>query len=84
MYMDHIQKVQQPTERILERIDAIIQELQELRHEVLTRDRPTEENLAAQLYGAWGQGTWDEYDPHLDWRRTDDRVPRKTEISTSR
>jgi hypothetical protein len=67
--MDHTETVQQPTERILERIDAIIQELQELRQEVLTRDRTTEENLAAKLYGAWGKGSWDEYDRHLDWQR---------------
>ena len=55
---------------ILERIDTIIQELQELRQEVVTRDRPAEKNLTAQLYGAWGQGTWDEYDPHLDWKHS--------------
>ena len=67
--MDHRDQVQQPTERILERIDAIIQELQELRQEVLTRDHPSEENLTAQLYGAWGKGKWEEYDPHLDWQR---------------
>jgi hypothetical protein len=69
MYMEHTKNVQQPDDLILERIDAIIQELQELRQEILTRDRPSEQNLAAQLYGAWGKGTWDEYDPHLDWRR---------------
>jgi hypothetical protein len=67
--MEHTENVQQSTVRILERIDAIIQELQELRQEVLTRDRHSEQNLAAQLYGAWGKGTWDEYDPHLDWQR---------------
>jgi hypothetical protein len=69
VHMDYTDQVQQPTDRILERIDAIIQELQELRQEVMTRDRPSEKNLAAQLYAAWGQGTWNEYDPHLDWQR---------------
>ena len=61
-HMDQTDRAQQPTDRILTRIDAIIQELQELRQEVLSRGRPAEENLVEQLYGAWGKGTWDEYD----------------------
>ena len=67
--MDRTRILQEPPENILDRIDAIIQELQELRQAVLTQTRPVEENLAAQLYGALGQGTWDEYDPQLDWQR---------------
>ena len=54
---------------ILRRIDAIIQELQELKQVVLVQERSVDGNLAAQLYGALGQGTWDEYDPDLDWQR---------------
>ena len=67
--MDPTKEMQQPSDRILERIDAIIQELQELRQEVLIQERTSEKNLAAGLYGAWGQGSWSEYEPHLDWQR---------------
>lgn len=61
--------VQPSPELVLERLDTIIRELQELRQVVLIRNRPAEENVTAQLYGALGQGTWDEYDLHLDWQR---------------
>lgn len=58
---------------ILERIDAIIAELQVLRQQVLTIQPivlpPT--NLIDTLAGALGQGTWDEYDPELDWKQFD-------------
>ena len=67
--MDRTRMLQEPSEQILDRIDAIIQELQELRQVVLTQTRPAEENLVAELYGALGQGAWDEYDPQLDWQR---------------
>jgi hypothetical protein len=67
--MEYTKEATQPSDRILERIDAIIQELQELRQEVLSRGRPAEENLVDQLYGAWGKGSWEEYDRHLDWQR---------------
>jgi hypothetical protein len=63
------QKTPESPDLILERIDAIIRELQELRHAVLVQERSSEGNLAEQLYGALGQGTWDEYDPDLDWQR---------------
>lgn len=60
----------EPTaEAILERIDTIARELQELRQAVLLQTRAPEENLVEQLFGALGQGTWDEYDLHLDWQR---------------
>jgi len=58
---------------ILQRIDAIISELQALRQQVLTiqpHDTPSA-NLVEELAGALGQGTWDEYDPDLDWKRFD-------------
>ena len=58
---------------ILQRIDAIISELQVLRQQVLTiqpLDTPSA-NLVKELAGSLGQGTWDEYDPDLDWKRFD-------------
>ena len=63
MALDPVQETQASPERILRRIDAIIQELQALRQVVLEQKRSSEPGLAAQLYGALGQGTWDEYDP---------------------
>ncbi len=48
-------------EVIVKRIDAILYELQELRRAVLEQSRPSNGNLAQQLYGALGKGTWDEY-----------------------
>lgn len=67
--MDTLHDVQPSPEVVLERLDTIIRELQELRQVVLTRNRPAERNVTAQLYGVLGQGTWDEYDLHLDWQR---------------
>ncbi|MBN1582628.1 MAG: hypothetical protein JXA89_18100 [Anaerolineae bacterium] len=69
MTLDPMQKTQETPDLILRRIDAIIQELQELRQVVLVQERSSEAKLATQLYGALGQGTWDEYDPDLDWQR---------------
>jgi hypothetical protein len=57
---------------ILQRIDAIIAELQALRHQVATQPDPTPPtNLVEELAGALGQGAWDEYDLQLDWQRFD-------------
>jgi hypothetical protein len=67
--VDTRQKVQEPSESILERIDAIILELQALRRAVLEDQQPPQGNLTSKLYGALGQGTWEEYDPNLDWHR---------------
>jgi hypothetical protein len=67
--MDEVQTVQEPLEHILERIDAIIQELQDLRRSVLTQARPPDENLTAQLYEALGKGSRDEYNSQSDWQR---------------
>jgi len=61
--------VQLSPEAVMERIDTIILELQELRQVVQVQKQPAERDLTAQLYGALGQGTWDEYDLHLDWER---------------
>ncbi|HEX8682521.1 MAG TPA: hypothetical protein VF707_09430 [Ardenticatenaceae bacterium] len=58
------------TEAIVQRIDAILQELAELRRMVIqSQAYPQGKNLAERLYGSAGQGTWDEYDPDLDWKR---------------
>lgn len=56
-------------EVIVKRIDAIIHQLQELRRTILVQTRPPDGNLVERLYGALGQGSWDEYDLHLDWQR---------------
>ena len=55
---------------LLERIDAIIDELQVLRQTVLAmQSSPAQSHLTQQLYGAFGQGTWAEYESDLDWQR---------------
>jgi hypothetical protein len=54
---------------ILEKIDTIAQELQELRKAIQSQIRPPAQNLAEHLFGALGQGSWDEYDLHVDWHR---------------
>jgi hypothetical protein len=60
----------QSPKAILQRIDTIIRELEELRKMIvpLQAELPAD-NLAQQLYGVLGQGTWDEYDLDLDWQR---------------
>lgn len=56
-------------ETLLERIDAIAHELEELRQAVLAQIRQPDRNVADQLYGVLGQGSWDEYGLNLDWQR---------------
>lgn len=63
---------QPSNEEILKRIDDIIKELQSLRQAVLvpqTRIKMTSRDIVEELAGSLGQGTWDEYDPDLDWER---------------
>ncbi len=58
------------TKQIVTQINAIIPELLALRRRltVATTTPPAESGgLTAALYGVLGQGTWDEYDPDLDW-----------------
>lgn len=55
------------TQQIVARIDAIIQELEALRRQLTLMAAPPTPNLTAPLFGALGHGTWDEYDPDLDW-----------------
>jgi hypothetical protein len=60
----------QSPEAILQRIDAIMRELGELRQMVLRiQSEPAAGNLTQQLYGVLGQGTWEEYDMQLDWQQ---------------
>lgn len=57
-------------DEILNRIDAIIHELETLRKIVETKRIETPRtNLADQLFGSLGKGTWEEYDTDVDWRR---------------
>jgi hypothetical protein len=67
-----VQTFNQSPEIILQRIDAIIHELQALRQVVARAqvDSPGDD-LAQQLYGVLGQGDWSEYDKDLDWQRFD-------------
>ena len=69
MTVDTKPQVPEAVESILERIDAIIAQLQALRRAILEDSKTTQENLTHQLYGALGQGNWEEYDPKLDWQR---------------
>lgn len=66
------------TQYVLERIDAIMRELQELRHmmePVARQDSPLkeEQDLVDLLWGSLGQGSWDELDSTVDtnWYRFD-------------
>lgn len=56
-------------ETMVKKIDSILYELQELRRSLIEQTQHSEGNLAEELYGALGQGTWDEYDRDLDWQR---------------
>lgn len=60
----------QSLEAILQQIDTIMRELGELRQMVLRiQSKPTTGDLAQQLYGVLGHGSWEEYDMRLDWQR---------------
>ena len=61
----------QPSQdEILDRIDAIIHELESLRKIVETKRIETSRtDLADQLFGSLGKGEWAEYDLDLDWER---------------
>ena len=59
-------------QEIVEKINAIIYELEQLREMVTIPviEKP-EMNLTDKLFGALGKGSWSEYDNDLDWRRFD-------------
>ncbi len=54
-------------EALLQRIDAIMRELQEMRRLLMSQSRQIDEDLVEQLWGILGQGTWDEYHEDFDW-----------------
>ena len=57
-------------EAILQRIETIMRELAELRQMVLhIQSETVAGDLAQQLYGVLGHGSWEEYDVQLDWQR---------------
>jgi len=57
-------------EVILRRLDTIMRELEELRKMVLHAEHePMPGDLAGQLFGVLGRGSWDEYDLDLEWQR---------------
>lgn len=59
-------------ENILQRLDAIIAELQQLRQSVTDIQKQTttsSQSIVDELFGSLGPGTWDEYDDMLDWKR---------------
>ncbi len=61
------------TRDVIERIDAMIRELQAMRRELATSPKTEpESNIVGELFGAAGKGTWDEYDMNLDWMRFSD------------
>ena len=70
---DAMVTLQLPT-KLYDDLQSLAEEGQTEPVEVLTRlvetairERLPKENLTAQLYGALGQGTWEEYDSHTDW-----------------
>ena len=67
--METGQQGQVCSDDLVKRIDALILALQELRRLVLAARRVPESDLTSKLYGVLGQGSWDEYDPRLDWQR---------------
>lgn len=57
---------------VVDRVDAIIHELETLRR-MLTAAPSAQppEQIAQKLFGVLGQGNWTEYDLGLDWQRFD-------------
>lgn len=65
-----IQTLDQSPETAVQRIDAIIRELEALRRQLTTEPKAiATHNLTEELFGAAGHGTRDEYDSFLDWLR---------------
>lgn len=54
---------------LLAHIDAIIQELENLRCLIAQQSSAPAPPLVERLFGSLGQGTWDEYDVDIDWLR---------------
>ena len=56
-------------EMLLQRIDAMMRELQEMRRLLLSQAEQSEEDMLEQLWGVLGHGTWPEYDDDFDVER---------------
>jgi hypothetical protein len=69
--MDTVRDTDMPAKAVLDRIDAILRELLELRQTVVAQGRAASGNLARELFGALGRGTWEEYNLDLDWQQFD-------------
>ena len=71
--MDAQPTVQVPSDVLIRRIDAIMDELQALRRLIVAEPppqaEPHEPGLVAQLAGCLGQGSWDEYEDDIEWER---------------
>ena len=57
-------------DQIVTRIDAIIRELEALRRQLTVSDKVlSDRGFTAELFGAAGHGTREEYDPLVEWTR---------------
>lgn len=75
MEMQTDKRSSQSPEYLIKRIDAIIAELHSLRQTVAAMRAETTEppgELVEELAGSLGQGSWEEYDALLDWKRFDE------------
>jgi hypothetical protein len=58
------------TRQIVGRIDAMMRELETMRRQLTTvPTAAVTSGLTQELFGAAGQGTREEYDLNLDWKR---------------
>ena len=58
------------TRQIVERIDAMIRELEMMRRELTALPKvAVATGLTQELFGAAGKGSREEYDLNLDWKR---------------
>jgi hypothetical protein len=58
------------TRRVVERIDAMMRELEIMRRQLTELPKAAvATGLTQELFGAAGRGTRDEYDMNLDWKR---------------
>jgi hypothetical protein len=69
--MDAQLTVEVSSEVLIQRIDAIMRELQELRRLVSSQPRlqETPADIVSQLAGCLGQGSWDEYEDDIELER---------------
>jgi hypothetical protein len=71
--MEPVPTVEVSPALLLQRIDAVMWELQKLRQLVSAQPLSPvglqEPDLVAQLTGCLGQGSWDEYEDDIEWER---------------